>query len=50
VGALSSAYALEQIGTTAHRFALADFAARYADSFGAPEPALELLQAVPATR
>lgn len=39
VGALCSAYALEQVGTTAHRFTPADFAARYAATFG-DEPAL----------
>lgn len=39
VGALCSAYALEHIGTTAHRFTPAEFAARYAETFGA-EPAL----------
>ncbi len=44
VGALCSTYALEHIGTTAHRFTLPEFAARYADMFGA-EPALALLGA-----
>ncbi len=39
VGALCSAYALENVGTTAHRFTPAAFAARYAQTFGA-EPAL----------
>jgi adenosine kinase len=44
VGALCSAYALEHIGTTAHRFTLDEFAARYAEAFGA-EPALAQLRA-----
>ncbi len=39
VGALCSAYALEHIGTTAHRFTPGEFAARYEATFGA-EPAL----------
>ncbi|MDQ3248123.1 MAG: carbohydrate kinase family protein [Chloroflexota bacterium] len=43
VGALCSTYALEHIGTTSHRFSLAQFAARYAETFGA-EPALARLQ------
>jgi adenosine kinase len=44
IGALCSAYALEHIGTTAHRFTLDEFVARYVESFG-PEPALEQLRA-----
>lgn len=40
VGALCSAYALEQVGTTAHRFALEEFTRRYEAAFG-PEPALQ---------
>jgi adenosine kinase len=43
VGALCSTYALENVGTTAHRFTLDDFIARYADTFG-EEPALTRLQ------
>ncbi|MBX3015009.1 MAG: carbohydrate kinase family protein [Caldilineaceae bacterium] len=42
VGALCSTYALENIGTTAHRFTLPEFAARYAQFFGA-EPTLAAL-------
>lgn len=43
VGALCSVYALENVGTTAHRFTLDEFMARYAAYFG-PEPALEALR------
>jgi adenosine kinase len=43
VGALCSVYALEQMGTTAHRFTLDEFIARYAVYFG-DEPSLELLR------
>ena len=39
VGALCSAYALEQMGTTSHRFTVDEFIARYEVSFG-QEPAL----------
>jgi hypothetical protein len=34
---------LENVGTTAHRFTLDDFIARYTDTFG-EEPALTRLQ------
>lgn len=44
VGALCSAYALENVGTTAHRFTLSEFAARYGETFGG-EPALAALGA-----
>lgn len=43
VGALCSAYALEHIGTTAHRFTLDEFTARYAAAWG-DEPALQALR------
>ncbi len=43
VGALCSAYALEQMGTTSHRFTLDEFVARYEAFFGA-EPALDGLR------
>ena len=43
VGALCSAYTLEETGTTAHRFTLAEFVARYEQGFGA-EPMLQRLQ------
>lgn len=39
VGALCSTYVLEQIGTSNHRFTLAEFVERYENAFG-PEPAL----------
>lgn len=42
VGSLCSAYALEQMGTTAHTFTRAQFVARYEETFG-PEPALAAL-------
>ncbi|MCC6168933.1 MAG: carbohydrate kinase family protein [Caldilineaceae bacterium] len=43
VGALCSVYALEHMGTTAHRFTLDEFIARYRVYFGA-EPALDGLR------
>ncbi|MCB0112264.1 MAG: hypothetical protein KDE53_40350, partial [Caldilineaceae bacterium] len=43
IGALCSSYALENIGTTTHRFTINEFADRYASFFGA-EPALEKLK------
>ena len=43
VGALCSTYALENIGTTSHRFTQDEFAARYTEYFGA-EPVLAELQ------
>ncbi len=43
VGALCSVYALENMGTTAHRFTLDEFMARYAEYFGR-EAALEGLR------
>ena len=45
IGALCSSYALENIGTTTHRFTLDEFADRYATYFGA-EPALAKLNHV----
>jgi adenosine kinase len=42
-GALCSAYALEHMGTTAHRFTVDEFIARYTADFG-PEPALDALR------
>lgn len=42
VGSLCSAYALECVGTTTHRFNLEEFMARYEQAFG-PEPALTRL-------
>lgn len=39
VGALCSAYALENMGTTAHRFTVPEFVERYEQAFG-PEPEL----------
>lgn len=42
VGSLCSAYALENTGTTAHRFTMAEFVQRYEQAFGR-EPALDLL-------
>ena len=39
VGSLCSAYALENVGTTTHRFTVPEFVERYDQSFG-PEPAL----------
>lgn len=43
IGALCSSYALENVGTTTHRFTVAEFADRYANYFGA-EPALDKLK------
>jgi adenosine kinase len=43
IGALSSVYALENVGTTTHRFTISEFIARYTRVFG-PEPALQLLK------
>ena len=49
VGALCSVYALEHMGTTAHRFTVDEFATRYTAVFGA-EPRLDALrQAVAAS-
>lgn len=43
IGSLCSVYALEHMGTTAHRFSVNEFVARYTRVFG-PEPALQLLR------
>jgi adenosine kinase len=43
IGSLCSVYAMENMGTTAHRFTLNEFIARYTRVFG-PEPALQLLR------
>lgn len=43
VGSLCSVYALENMGTTTHRFDVDQFIARYAETFGA-EPALDRLR------
>jgi adenosine kinase len=43
MGALCSAYALENMGTTAHRFTIDEFIERYTQTFG-PEPTLEQLK------
>lgn len=43
IGSLCSVYALENMGTTAHRFTLNEFVARYVRVFG-PEPALQQLR------
>ncbi len=43
IGSLCSVYALENVGTTAHRFTLDEFATRYSRVFGA-EPALQMLK------
>ncbi len=43
IGALCSVYALENVGTTTHRFTISEFIARYTRVFG-PEPALQLLK------
>jgi adenosine kinase len=43
VGSLCSVYAMEMVGTTAHRFTVNEFIARYARVFG-PEPMLQLLR------
>ena len=42
VGALCSAYALENMGATAHHFTVPQFVERYVQVFG-PEPALAAL-------
>lgn len=42
VGSLCSAYSLENLGPTAHRFTKEEFMGRYEDNFG-PEPQLSLL-------
>lgn len=42
VGSLCSVYSMENVGTTAHRFTINEFIARYTRVFG-PEPALQLL-------
>jgi adenosine kinase len=44
VGSLCGAYALEHIGTTAHRFTADEFVNRYEDTFGA-EPLLHKVEA-----
>ncbi len=44
VGSLCSAYSLENLGPTAHRFTHDEFLARYEENFG-PEPALDNLRA-----
>lgn len=43
IGSLCSVYALEHMGTTAHRFTVNEFITRYVRVFG-PEPALQLLR------
>jgi adenosine kinase len=43
MGSLCSVYALENMGTTAHRFTVSEFIARYTRVFG-PEPALQQLR------
>ncbi len=43
IGSLCSVYAMEHMGTTAHRFTVNEFIARYTRVFG-PEPALERLR------
>ncbi|MEZ4862032.1 MAG: carbohydrate kinase family protein [Caldilineaceae bacterium] len=43
MGALCSSYALENMGTTTHRFTIDEFSTRYADFFGA-EPKLAILR------
>jgi adenosine kinase len=43
IGSLCSVYALEKMGTTAHRFTLNEFVARYTRIYGA-EPGLERLR------
>lgn len=42
LGALCSAYALENAGPASHRFSVGDFVARYEETFG-PEPELAVL-------
>lgn len=43
IGSLCSVYALENMGTTAHRFTVDEFITRYTRVFG-PEPTLQLLR------
>jgi adenosine kinase len=43
IGSLCSVYAMEHVGTTAHRFTVNEFIARYTRVFG-PEPSLQLLR------
>jgi adenosine kinase len=43
VGSLCSVYAMEHMGTTAHRFTVGEFVARYTRVFG-QEPALQRLR------
>jgi adenosine kinase len=43
IGSLCSVYAMENMGTTAHRFTVNEFIARYTRYFG-PEPSLQLLR------
>jgi adenosine kinase len=43
IGSLCSVYAMENTGTTAHRFTVNEFIARYVRVFG-PEPSLQLLR------
>jgi adenosine kinase len=43
IGSLCSVYAMENMGTTAHKFTVSEFIARYTRIFG-PEPALQLLR------
>lgn len=43
IGSLCSVYAMENMGTTAHRFTVNEFIARYTRVFG-PEPALQVLR------
>ena len=42
IGSLCSVYAMENTGTTAHRFTISEFITRYTRVFG-PEPSLQLL-------
>jgi len=39
MGSLAATYAVEQQGTQGHRFTREEFAARYAEAFGAPAAA-----------
>ena len=43
IGSLCGVYALENMGTTTHRFTLDEFTTRYTQTFG-PEPALDTLK------
>jgi adenosine kinase len=43
IGSLCSVYAMENVGTTAHRFTLNEFITRYGRVFGT-EPALQMLK------